>query len=84
MREFIEKSFKLKGINIEWKGEGLDEIGYCKDTKREYIFISSKYFRNSEVDELLGNSQKAFEKLGWKPEITFDELVKEMVDSDCK
>jgi GDPmannose 4,6-dehydratase len=74
----------LKNINIEWKGEGLHEIGYCKDTKREYIFISSKYFRNSEVDELLGNSQKAFEKLGWKPEITFDELVKEMVDYDCK
>tara|TARA_Y100000389_G_scaffold171984_3_gene180078 strand:+ start:4563 stop:5597 length:1035 start_codon:yes stop_codon:yes gene_type:complete len=84
VREFIEKSFKLKGITIEWKGEGLDEIGYCKDTKREYIFISSKYFRNSEVDELLGNSKKAFEKLGWKPEITFDELVKEMVDGDCK
>lgn len=84
VREFIEKSFKLKGITIEWKGEGLDEIGYCKDTKREYIFISSKYFRNSEVDELLGSSQKAFEKLGWKPEISFDELVKEMVDSDCK
>ena len=83
VREFIEKSFKFKGINIKWKGEGINEIGYCEDTKREYIFISSKYFRNSEVDELLGSSQKAFEKLGWKPEITFNELIKEMVDFDC-
>ena len=84
VREFIEKAFSLKGINILWKGEGLNEIGYCKETNKEYIFISSKYFRNSEVDELLGNSKKAYEKLGWKPKITFEQLVAEMVEYDCK
>lgn len=84
VREFIEKAFALKGFIIKWKGEGLDEIGYDETTGRELIFISEKYFRPAEVDELLGDSTKARTKLGWKPSTTFDELVKEMVDFDCK
>jgi GDPmannose 4,6-dehydratase len=84
VREFVEKSFALKGFNIKWKGEGLHEIGYDSNTERELIFISEKYFRPAEVDELLGDSTKAKNELGWKPQHSFDELVQEMVDADCK
>ena len=83
VREFVEKAFALKGFNIKWKGEGVDEIGYDENTGKELIFVSEKYFRPTEVDELLGDSTKAKEELGWEPKTSFDELVKEMVISDC-
>jgi len=84
VREFIEKAFALKGFNIKWKGSGLYEIGYDENTGKELIFVSERYFRPSEVEELLGDSTKARKELGWKPEYSFDDLVKEMVDLDCK
>jgi len=84
VREFIEKSFALKGFNIKWKGTGLDEIGYDENTGRELIFVSEKYFRPAEVEELLGDSTRARTELGWVPQYSFDELVQEMVDEDCK
>ena len=83
VREFIEKAFSLKGINILWKGSGLNEIGYDGKTGRELIFISEKYYRPSEVDILIGDSTKARKELGWYPKISFDELIKEMVENDC-
>ena len=83
VREFVEKAFSLKGFNIQWKGSGLDEVGYDTISGRELIFISDKYFRPAEVEELLGDSTKARALLGWAPKYTFDELVKEMVDTDC-
>lgn len=83
VREFVEKSFGLKGFTIKWKGEGLNEIGYDETTGRELIFISEKYFRPTEVDELLGDSTKARTELGWSPTHSFDELVAEMVEADC-
>jgi GDPmannose 4,6-dehydratase len=83
VREFVEKTFGLKGFNIKWKGEGINEIGYDENTGRELIFISEKYFRPAEVDELLGDSTKARTELGWKLDYSFDDLVKEMVDYDC-
>lgn len=83
VREFIEKAFALKGFNIKWKGKGVDEIGYDEDTNRELIFIDPKYYRPTEVDQLLGDSSKAKEILDWKPKTSFDELIKLMVDSDC-
>jgi len=83
VREFIEKAFALRGFDLAWKGEGLNEIGYDKNSGRELIFVSDKYFRPAEVDELLGDSTKARTVLGWKPEITFEQLVQEMVDHDC-
>jgi GDPmannose 4,6-dehydratase len=84
VREFVEKAFALRGFDIKWKGKGVDEIGYDTNTGRELIFISDKYFRPAEVEELLGDSTKARNELNWQPIYTFDELVKEMVDSDCK
>lgn len=82
VREFVEKSFALGGFNIKWKGSGLSEIGYDENTGRELIFISERYFRPAEVDELLGDCTKAREELGWTPEYSFDDLVKDMVQSD--
>lgn len=83
VREFVEKAFGLKGFIIKWKGEGVDEIGYDLNTGRELIFISEKYFRPTEVDELLGDSTKAQTLLGWAPKRSFDDLVSEMVEIDC-
>jgi GDPmannose 4,6-dehydratase len=83
VREFVEKAFALKGFDIQWKGSGVDEIGYDTKTGRELIFVSEKYFRPAEVEELLGDSTKARTILGWTPKCTFEELVSEMVESDC-
>ena len=83
VREFVEKAFALKGFNIKWKGSGINEIGYDETTGRELIFISEKYFRPAEVDELLGDSTKAKTNLGWEIKYSFDELVKDMVNADC-
>ena len=84
VREFVEKAFLLKGFDIKWKGTGVDEIGYDTKTGRELIFVSEKYFRPAEVEELLGDSTKIRTELGWNPTHTFDELVQEMVECDCK
>jgi GDPmannose 4,6-dehydratase len=83
VREFVEKAFKLKGFDIKWKGDGIEEIGYDKNSGKELIFISEKYFRPAEVEELLGDSTKARTELGWEPEYTFDKLLEEMVENDC-
>jgi GDPmannose 4,6-dehydratase len=83
VKEFVEKAFLIKGINIAWKGEGINEIGYDTNSERELVCISEKYFRPTEVDELLGDSTKAKKELGWAPSVKFDDLVKEMVEADC-
>ncbi len=84
VKEFIEKCFEKKGFNIEWSGEGLTEIGIDKNTNRILIKVDSKYFRPSEVDELLGDPSKAINNLGWKIETTFNDLINEMLETDCK
>ena len=80
VKEFIEIAFKLKGIDIQWKGIGVDEIGYDVLSNKTRIIISEKYFRLAEVDELLGDYSKAKRELGWEPKYTFEELVNEMVN----
>lgn len=82
IREFVELAFKLRGIELAWKGHGLDEVGYDIETNKTRIVISDKYFRPAEVDELLGDYSKAKKELGWEPKYSFEELVKEMID-DC-
>jgi len=84
VKEFIEEAFKLKGFDIKWKGDGVNEIGYDVKTGKELIFIDPKYFRPAEVEQLLGDPTKAKNILGWIPKTTFRELVKEMVEYDCK
>lgn len=83
IREFIEKAFGLRGFEIKWKGEGVNEIGYDSLSGRELIFVSKEFFRPAEVDSLIGDCTKAKTQLGWKPEYTFDELIQGMVATDC-
>lgn len=84
IRELIEIAFEMRGIHIGWKGEGVNEIGYDVNTGKEYIFVNEKYFRPTEVDLLLGNPAKAYSKLGWKPKTDIVDLIREMVEQDCK
>lgn len=78
VRKFVEKVAPYFGMDIEWYGEGDDEIGMDKTTKKTIIAVDPKYYRPAEVETLLGDSTKAKEKLGWEPEITFDELIEDM------
>jgi len=84
VREFVEEAFKCVGIDVGWRGEGLNEVGYDKKTGRVYVEVDPYYFRPAEVEELIGNSDKAKNELGWSPEYTFSELVKEMVEHDVR
>ena len=84
VREFIERSFARVGRGIEWKGSGVDEIGIDTTTGKTVVRIDPRYFRPAEVEQLLGNPARAKEKLGWEPEVKFEELVKIMVDGDLR
>ena len=78
VREFVDAAAPIFGLNIEWMGEGLDEIGIDKVTKRTIVAVNEKYFRPAEVESLLGDATKAKEKLGWEPKTTFKQLVEDM------
>jgi len=82
VREFAELAFKELGIEVEWKGKGVDEIGVCAKTGKTIIKIDPAYFRPTEVDLLVGDYSKAKKLLGWEPKTTFKELVKIMVQAD--
>lgn len=84
VREFAETAFKHVGIDIEWKGEGVNETGVDKNSGKTVVKVNPKFFRPAEVELLLGNPAKAEEKLGWKREISFDELVRRMVTNDLE
>ena len=71
------------GLTITWKGEGIEEKGYDTNDKC-IVAIDPRYFRPTEVDTLLGDASKAKQKLGWTPQITFKELVSEMMREDLK
>lgn len=82
VREFCELAFKTVGVDLKWEGEGVDERGVDSKTGKVLVSISSKFFRPSEVDLLLGDAKKAKEKLGWAPKVSFEGLVKMMVEND--
>ena len=82
VRDFVNIAGKELDMNISWKGKGLKEIGICDG--KEIIKIDPRYFRPTEVETLLGDASKANKKLGWKPKITFKELIKEMICEDLK
>ena len=82
VREFVELAFRQVDRKIEWRGEGVDEVGACSKTGKDLVRIDPRYFRPTEVDELLGDPRKAHQKLGWRHTTTFAELVAEMVQSD--
>jgi GDPmannose 4,6-dehydratase len=82
VREFVETSFEMAGISIEWKGEAIDEIGIDKATGKTVVKVNPKFFRPAEVDILIGDPTKAETNLGWRREIPFRELVERMVKND--
>ncbi|MBW9052877.1 GDP-mannose 4,6-dehydratase [Rhizobium mesosinicum] len=84
VRSFVEKAFARVGMPIDWRGEGVEERGFDKLSGRCVVEIDPAYFRPTEVDLLLGDPTKAHTKLGWKHEITLDQLVSEMVREDLK
>ena len=78
VKDFVEASAEYFGMKIEWQGEGLDEVGIDRFTKKVVVRVSDKYFRPAEVETLWGDPTKAKEVLGWKPKHTFDSLVEDM------
>jgi len=78
VRKFVESCAPYFGMKIEWEGEGLNEVGIDRNTGQTIIKVDPKYFRPAEVETLLGDPAKAKSQLGWKPEITFEQLVKDM------
>ncbi len=84
VREFVTIAFEHAGIDLEWQGKGIDEIGIDKSNGKTIVKVNPEFFRPAEVDILLGNPQKAENILGWKREISFDELVRRMVENDLK
>jgi GDPmannose 4,6-dehydratase len=93
VREFVEICCKYLGIDIVWRGNRYNEKGFVKNIYNQnsrikknqlIIRVDKRYFRPKEVPNLLGNSKKARKLLGWKPKISLNELVKEMIDSDLR
>lgn len=84
VREFVELAFVKVGIDIEWSGTGIDEIGVNKENGKVLVKINKEFFRPAEVDILLGNPAKAEKELGWIRNIPFDELVERMVNNDLE
>lgn len=84
VREFVELAFAEVGVEIEWKGEGVDEKGYDKNTGKLLVDVNPRYFRPAEVELLWGDSTKAEAQLGWNRKVSFKELVSMMVREDMK
>ncbi len=82
VREFIELTFKELGIEIIWQGKGEEEVGIDAITNKVLVEVDPEYYRPTEVEVLIGDSSKARRKLGWKPKVRLEELVKMMVKSD--
>ena len=82
VRDLVETAFKVVHREITWKDSGTEEIGVDTDTGEVLIRIDERYYRPSEVDVLCGDYSKALKNLGWKPTVTFDDLVKEMVEHE--
>ena len=84
VRDFVQWGFECVGINIEWRGKGVQEKGYDLVTGKLLVEVDERYFRPTEVELLLGDPTKAKNKLGWQAKVTVRELVTEMVESDLK
>lgn len=82
VREFVECAFAETGRRVVWRGKGLDEIGIDERSGQTLVKIDPRYFRPTEVDQLLGDATKARKKLGWIPKVTFNGLIKEMVAAE--
>jgi len=84
VRDFVVAAGSLLDIKIDWQGDGVEEVGVDIKTGRKVVQVDPRYFRPAEVDTLLGDPTKARQKLGWTAEVSFAELVAEMVGSDLR
>jgi GDPmannose 4,6-dehydratase len=84
VRKFVEWAFEDAGIRLEWRGVGVDEKGFCKESGKCLVEVDPRYFRPTEVELLIGDPTKAHNKLGWKHETSVRELVREMLEADLK
>jgi len=84
VKEFTELAFKFGGIELKWKGSGLQEKGVDNSNQKTLVEVDPLYFRPLEVEFLKGDASKAQKHLGWKPKLNFEELVKKMVEEDLK
>lgn len=84
VREFVQWAFADVGIDLEWRGEGVDEKGYDAQTGKMIVAVDPRYFRPTEVDLLIGNPGKARQKLGWSHKTSVRDLAREMVQADLK
>jgi GDPmannose 4,6-dehydratase len=84
VRDFVVAAGARLGMRIEWRGEGVDEVGVDAVSGKTLVRVDPRYFRPTEVETLLGDATKAREKLGWVAEVGFPELVADMVESDLK
>ena len=84
VRQFVYIVFKKLGITVIWKYKGIKEVGINKSTGKAIIKIHKKYFRPNEVNKLIGNSKKSQNKLKWRPKITFDKLIDDMINYEKK
>lgn len=84
VREFVETAFRAAGLEIVWEGSGAGEVGREKTSGKALVKVNPEFFRPAEVEALWGNPQKAEKELGWKREISFEDLVRRMVNYDMK
>jgi GDPmannose 4,6-dehydratase len=84
VRKFVTLAASHLGLKLEWKNQGVDEIGVDSQSGRTIVKVDPRYFRPTEVETLLGDATKAYQKLGWRAETSFETLVKEMVDADLE
>ena len=84
IKELIEIAARQLNISIRWEGEGADQKGIEEKTGQVVVAVDPEYFRPTEVNELLGDASKARDKLGWEPEITFEEMIAEMIEADME
>lgn len=84
VRAFVDVAARELGITVEWQGQGVDEKGINAANGKTVVAVDPRYFRPTEVETLLGDPTKGKEKLGWEPKVTFEELVKEMVQADLE
>lgn len=83
VRSFVERAFAQVGIELEWRGSGVNEKGFDAEGRCR-VEVDPRYFRPTEVDLLVGDASKAREVLGWEPKITLDEMIAEMVENDLE
>ena len=82
VRDFIERAFAVVGVEIAWRGDGVDKVGINARSGKRLVSVDPRYFRPTEVEQLQGDATKAREKLGWAASVSFADLVAEMVQAD--